>query len=53
LARLFGDAFSQTRWVALSPLTADALRSVGVEPAAVAQEATIKSLVDAVVDATK
>lgn len=51
LARLFGDAFSQTRWVALSPLTADALRSVGVAPAAVAQEATLKSLVDAVGDA--
>ncbi|MBP3558039.1 MAG: uroporphyrinogen-III synthase [Thermoguttaceae bacterium] len=53
LARLFGDAFSQTRWVALSPLTADALRSVGVEPAAVAEEATLKSLVDAVVAAAK
>lgn len=51
LARLFGDAFSHTRWVALSPLTADALRSVGVEPAAVAQEATLTKLVDAVVDA--
>lgn len=51
LARLFGDAFSQTRWVALSPLTADALRSVGVEPAAVAREATLPSLVEAVVDA--
>lgn len=51
LARLFGDALEQTRWVALSPLTADALRSVGVEPAAVAQEATLQSLVDAVVDA--
>ncbi|MBR5244219.1 MAG: uroporphyrinogen-III synthase [Thermoguttaceae bacterium] len=53
LARLFGDAFPQTRWVALSPLTADALRSVGVEPAAVAQEATLASLVDAVVGAAR
>ena len=53
LARLFGDAFSQTRWVALSPLTADALRSVGVEPAAVAEEATMASLVAAVVNAAK
>lgn len=53
LARLFGDAFSQTRWVALSPLTADALRSVGVEPAAVATEATMGSLVDAVVNAAQ
>lgn len=53
LARLFGGALSQTRWVALSPLTADALRSVGVEPAAVAEEATLKSLVDAVVAAAK
>ena len=53
LARLFGDAFSQTRWVALSPLTADALRSVGVEPAAVAEESTLPKLVDAVVDAAK
>lgn len=51
LARLFGDAITQTRWVALSPLTADALRSVGVEPAAVAEEATLPKLVDAVVDA--
>ena len=53
LARLFGDAFSQTRWVALSPLTADALRSVGVEPAAIAEEATLAKLVDAVVNAAK
>ena len=53
LARLFGDALAQTRWVALSPLTADALRSVGVEPAAVAEEATLKSLVDAVVGASQ
>lgn len=53
LARLFGDAFSQTRWVALSPLTADALRSVGVEPAATAEEATLGSLVDAVVKAAQ
>ena len=53
LARLFGDAFSQTRWVALSPLTADALRSVGVEPAAVAEEATLAKLVEAVVNAAK
>lgn len=53
LARFFGDAFSQTRWVALSPLTADALRSVGVEPAAVAEEATMESLVAAVVKAAK
>lgn len=53
LARLFGAAITQTRWVALSPLTADALRSVGVEPAAVAEEATLKSLVDAVVAAAK
>ncbi len=53
LARLFGDAFSQTRWVALSPLTADALRSVGAEPAAVAQEATLSKLVDAVVSAAR
>jgi hypothetical protein len=34
-------------------LTADALRSVGVEPAAVAEEATLTSLVDAVVKAAK
>ncbi len=53
LARLFGDALSQTRWVALSPLTADALRSVGVEPAAVAEESTLAKLVDAVVAAAK
>lgn len=53
LARLFGDAFSQTRWVALSPLTADALRSVGVESAAVAEEATLAKLVEAVVNAAK
>lgn len=53
LARLFGDALTQTSWVALSPLTADALRSVGVEPAAVAEESTLTSLVDAVVDAAR
>lgn len=53
LARLFGDAFRQTRWVALSPLTADALRSVGVEPAAVAEESTLESLVAAVVSASR
>lgn len=53
LARLFGDALTQTRWVALSPLTADALRSVGAEPAAVAQESTLTGLVDAVVAAAK
>lgn len=53
LARLFGDALTQTRWVALSPLTANALRSVAVEPAAVAEEATLQSLVDAVVAAAK
>lgn len=53
LARLFGDALTQTRWIALSPLTANALRSVGVEPAAVAEEATLQSLVDAVVAAAK
>lgn len=53
LARLFGDALSQTRWVALSPLTADALRSVGVEPATVAEESTLAKLVDAVVAAAK
>ena len=53
LARLFGAAITQTRWVALSPLTADALRSVGVEPATVAEESTLQSLVDAVVAAAK
>lgn len=53
LARLFGDAFSQTRWVALSQLTANALRSVGVEPTSVAEEATLASLVDAVVKAAQ
>ncbi len=51
LARLFGDALARTRWVALSPLTAGALREIGVEPAAVARDATLESLVDAVISA--
>lgn len=51
LARLFGTELGRTRWVALSPLTAGALREHGVEPAAVARESTLESLVDAVVAA--
>ncbi|MBR4833088.1 MAG: uroporphyrinogen-III synthase [Thermoguttaceae bacterium] len=51
LARLFGDALARTRWVALSPLTASALREIGVEPVSVAQESTLESLVDAVISA--
>ncbi|MBQ4204051.1 MAG: uroporphyrinogen-III synthase, partial [Thermoguttaceae bacterium] len=49
LAKMFGDLGSRTRWAALSPRTAEALRATGLEVAAIADEATMDSLVDAVV----
>lgn len=48
LAALFGDDARKTRWVAISPLTADAMEKCGVHVDAVAQEASMTSLVDAV-----
>lgn len=51
LAAMFGSAASKTRWIAISPLTARALREVGIPTARVAREATIPSLVEAVADA--
>ena len=51
LAQMFGDGAKKTRWIAISPLTANALRQEGLDVDAVAEEATMPSLVDAVVQA--
>ena len=53
LAQMFGDGVKKTRWIAISPLTADALRQEGIDVDAVAEEATMPSLVDAVVQAAR
>ncbi|MBR4752069.1 MAG: uroporphyrinogen-III synthase [Thermoguttaceae bacterium] len=53
LAEMFGDAAKKTRWVAISPLTADALRQNGLDVAAIAAESTVEGLVEAVVQATR
>lgn len=50
LVNMLADAARQTRWVALSALTASALEARGVRVAAIAREATMPSLVDAVVE---
>ena len=52
LAEMFGDAANKTRWVAISPLTAGALRQNGLDVAAIAAESTVEGLVEAVVQAT-
>ncbi len=48
LVNLLGENVKKTRWVALSALTADAMRKEGVEVDAIAEEATIESLVETV-----
>ncbi|MBP5620726.1 MAG: uroporphyrinogen-III synthase [Thermoguttaceae bacterium] len=53
LAEMFGEAAKKTRWIAISPLTADALRQNGLDVAAIAVESTVEGLVDAVVRATR
>ena len=53
LAEMFGDAANKTRWVAISPLTADALRQNGLAVAAIAAESSVEGLVEAVVQATE
>jgi len=45
LALMFGDWAKKTRWIALSPLTASALESCGIEVEAIAEQATVESLV--------
>ena len=47
-ARLFGTALEKTRTVAISSLTAGALETQGARVAAIAQEATMQGLVNAV-----
>lgn len=49
LVRMFGPATTRTRWVALSPSVAKTLESLGAPVVGVAQEATLESLVEAVV----
>jgi uroporphyrinogen III methyltransferase/synthase len=48
LVQMFGDDVHKTRWVAISPLTADAMKKLGVSVAKVATEATMESLVESV-----
>ena len=53
LAEMFGAAAKKTRWVAISPLTADALRQNGLAVAAIAAESTVEGIVEAVVRAAR
>ena len=48
LAKILGNASKNTRWVALSPLTAKAAEDVGIRIDGVAEVATSEGLVDAV-----
>ncbi len=50
LVQMFGDDACNTRWVAISQLTANAMTRLGVSVAKVAEEATLESLVQAVFD---
>ena len=50
LVQMFGDDVHNTRWVAISQLTADAMTRLGVSVAKVAKEASMESLVQAVFD---
>lgn len=47
LIKMLGESAKNTKWIAISPLTANALRESGVEPAGVAEEATMQSLAQA------
>ena len=47
--RLFGDRMRALRIASLSPVTSEALRRFGLEPATEASEATAASLVEAIV----
>ena len=48
IVNLFGSQLKQTKLAAISPLTADVLRSAGYEPAAVAEVYTGAGLVKAI-----
>lgn len=50
LAKILAPVVNNARWIALSELTAGAARKEGIKIAAVAKEATIESLADAVVE---
>lgn len=48
LVRMFGEALRHTKLAAISPLTADALREIGHQPAAVAEQYTSEGLIAAI-----
>jgi uroporphyrinogen III methyltransferase/synthase len=48
LVRLFGKSLQNTRLVAISPLTAEALYELGYEPAVVADDYNAQGIVDAI-----
>ncbi len=52
LVRLYGDALRQARLATISPLTSDALRELGHQPAAEASPHTVAGLTEAILEAT-
>ena len=50
LVRMFGDALRRTRLVSISPLTSEALRSLGHEPSAEARQYTTAGVLAATVE---
>ncbi len=53
LVHLFGDSLRRTQLAVISPVTAETLRELGYEPAAVAAEYTSTGLVDAILARSK
>lgn len=51
IVKLLGENARKTRWIAISPLTADALHQVGIEPSGIARVASMEGLVEALVEA--
>ncbi len=53
LVGMFGADAQKTKWIAISPLTANALRQQGLPVAGVARDSTARGLVEAIIQASK